>query len=428
MKFENFIALRYLKENRKNRNISTSSIIVITVIAAAIIFFISSVSIMNGYIYGIMKLSFEVKTFHIDYPIYRSYERSMMLLSKIRVNKEIKYAGLYREIKALLTANSRNSGLFYFRSVPEDMFDKDKGFDECIKLVRGRKSLGLNEIMLSRRTCEKLKVDAGDTVYLLAMVTKDTPELTLKRLKISGIFTTGYVELDEQLSYVGNGTADRIFANKNVGYNIFIKLNDFKKASEVVEYYSDQGINGMLSWQETNYNELTALKFERNVIALIVILVVLVASLNILTTIYITVYEKNQDIGILKAVGSSPANINIIFLLNGIYLGFIGMIIGIVSGLLITHWLNEILVGISHLINFFITLIYKASSVFITTDVPGKIEIFSKDFYLDRIYTEISFGEIVLISSLTLLFSILAALTPAIKAGNIKPIEVIKNG
>ena len=427
MKIENFIALRYIKETKKNKNISTASIIVVLVIAVAIIFFISAVSIMNGYIYGIMKIAFEVKSFHIDYPCFYSYEDSNIVLEQFKKNKEINYANIYREAKVLLSANGKNTGLVYFRAMPEDVFRKDQELNQCIKLLKGKKDLILNKILISEKTAKKLKINVGDSLYLTAMITEDAPKITLKRLKVGGIFTTGYQELDEQLSYIGKNTGDKIF-DDDIGYNIFIKLNDYKKAKQEAIMYDVSNFGRMITWEEANYNELTALKFEKNVIAFIVILVVFVAALNILTTIYMTVFEKNQDIGILKAVGYSPKKINIIFLLNGIYLGFIGVVVGIICGFLVMNWLNEILHLFENIFNISRVVIYKFTSIFIETSPPTHFEIFSKNFYLDKIYTDISFFEIVLIASLTLLFSILASIIPAVKAGNIKPIEVIKNG
>lgn len=427
MKIENFIAFRYLKESRKNKDISSSSIIVILVISAAIIFHISAVSIMNGYIIGIMKIAYEVKSFHIDYPAYYSYEDSKNILEFVKENKEVYYANLYRETKALLSANGKNTGIVYFRSVPKDIFEKDKGLNSSINILGGKKSLEKNEIMISQKTAQKLKLETGDTLYLTAMLSMDSPEVTLKRFKVSGIFTTGYVELDEQIAYISNTTAKKVF-DKKIGFSIFIKLKDPKKATLIAGEYKSSGFGGMLSWEETNYNELTALKFERNIISFIVILVIFVAALNILSTIYITVFEKTRDIGILKANGISPRKMISIFLLNGIYLGFIGTVSGITLGLLIMKWLNELMQYFAEVINVFNKIIYNLSSLFIKSEEPQLIEIFSKDFYLDKIYTEISFAEIMIIASLTLLFSTIASIIPALRAGKIKPIEVIKNG
>ena len=420
MKIENYISLRFLKESRKNKNISSSSIIVIIIITISVIFFISSISIMNGFIYGFMKIAFEVKSFHIDFRADYSYENALNAVRRLRENNEIKYAGLYREAKVLLNANGKTSGVYYFRSVPEKIFEKDQGFNQSIRLLDGKKSIKLNEIFISKKISEKLRVKVGDHLYLSAMLVKDNPEITLKRLKVSGIFTTGYQELDEQLVYIGKETGDDIF-KENAGYNIFIKLNDYKKAREVAFSFMFTGFGEM-------YNDLVNLRFLKNIIAFIVILVIFVAALNILTTINITVFEKRKDIGILMAIGYSPRNINKIFLLNGIYLGFIGIVSGVLTGLLIMKWLNEILKVFSIIINKLQYMVYWIAKIFIDISAPKNFEIFSKDYYLDKIYTDISFFEIIIIAGFSLLFSIIASISPAIKAGKIKPIEVLKNG
>ena len=82
----------------------------------------------------------------------------------------------------------------------------------------------LNEIFISKKISEKLRVKVGDHIYLTGMLVKDNPEITLKRLKVSGIFTTGYQELDEQLVYVGEKTGDKIFNNNSEYYISFVWL------------------------------------------------------------------------------------------------------------------------------------------------------------------------------------------------------------
>ncbi|OHD15296.1 MAG: hypothetical protein A2086_00855 [Spirochaetes bacterium GWD1_27_9] len=428
MKIENFIVLNLIKESRKNKDISSSSIIVITVIAAGIIFFISAVSIMNGYIYGLMKISFEIKSFHVDFQADQSIDYAKRTVTRFMKDDRVLFASIYRESRTLLSANGKTTGVVYFRELPEDIFIKDTGLDKTLKLVDGQKSIALNEIMLSQKTAQKLRCKVGDHIFILALGEKDKSKIKLKRLKISGLFSTGFVELDEQLAYVGTETGKTIF-DDFIKYDVYIKLKDYMKSTDFVTSQMMLGITGMSTWEETNYNDLTALRFERNIIAFIVILVIFVAILNILTTIYITVLEKRQDIGILKAVGYPPDKITLIFLLNGIYLGVIGIIIGIFGGLFVMSNLNEIIKFFGDIVNFLNSISYNILSLFVNNiEKPEIIEIFSKDFYLDKIYTEISFSEIVLVSMLTLVFSIIASILPAIKAGNIKPVEVIRNG
>ena len=331
MKIENWITSRFIKEVRNNKNISNSSMLVVVLIVVGIIFYVSSVSIMNGYIKGIMKIAFEIKSFHITFESSYNYDSALKTQNNLQKDKRVLLTSIYRESKALLSANGKNSGVLYFREVDSEIFVKDKGFDKTIKVISGDKDLSLNKIMVSQKTANKLKLKEGDHLFVFLYSSDTDKKIVVKRLKISGIFTTGFVELDEQLAYIGRDTGESVFKDA-LKFNILIKLHDYKKAKEFVSDFSYLGYYGFSTWEENNHNDLTALQFEKNIIAFIVILVLFVAILNILTTIYITVLEKNQDIGILKAVGYTPNQISLIFLLYGIYLGIIGIAIGLFVG------------------------------------------------------------------------------------------------
>lgn len=426
MNLEQLIAFKLIKESRKNIEISNASIIVILAISISIIFFICSVGVMNGYTYGLLKIAFEVKTFHINLPAYYSLNDSIYIKNLLSQDKRVKYIGIYRETKALLSAKGKTTGIAFLRILPEEIFSKDEGFNKCIKLLAGKKSIEKNEIMISKKTAEKLKIKEGDYLYLIVYI-KDNG-IKVKRLKVSGIFTVGYIEFDEQFSMIGFNTGETIF-KENLLYNIFIKLNDYKKAKAFSSSYITSGLHDMMDWYELNEYEIKALSFEKNVIVFIILLVIILASFNILTTINITIYEKTKEIGILKALGVKKNRIFNIFILYGIYLGLIGITLGIIFGLLFMNYLNELLSGLSDLINLISEFFYKIQKNF-KPDLlpPSKIEFFSKDFYLDKIYTDISFFEIFTISFITFFLSLLSAILPSLKASKINPIEVIKNG
>lgn len=427
MKIENFIAIRYLKNLRKSKEISDSAIVVIIAIAISVIFFICSVSIMNGYIQGRMKIQFEAVSFHLLYTNIANFENANYILETIKTQSDVKYTGIFRESKVLLSANGINTGLFYFRSVNENIFNEDLGLNEIIRLVDGKKTIFDNEILISKKTKEKLRAKVGDYIYITSIKEDIEAKLSFKRVRISGIFTTGFLELDEQLAFINIKTGNDLFKD-TLKYNVFVKLHNYKKVDDFFIRNRFSSLSYPYTWVDYNYNEFTALKFEKGVIALIVILVVFVAVLNILTVINITILEKKSDISILKSIGYSPSNIIVIFLLNGIYLGFAGLIIGVIFGLVIMRHLNEIMIFFSNIINFILELSNKLISFFVDIPAIEKIEIFSKDFYLDKIYTDIYFLEIVIICFLTLIFSIISSVVPAFKAGMIKPNEVIKNG
>lgn len=428
MRIEHFIVIRYLKNFKKSKEISDSTLIVIIAIAIAIIFFISAVSVMNGYIHGRMKIQFELVSFHLLYTEISNIENALYILESIKKDKDIRHTGIFREAKVLLSANQINTGLVYFRSIEESVFQKDNGLNQILKIIEGEKSISNNEILISKKTKDKLKVKVGDTLYL-TLISNDkdnNSKVIFKRLKISGIFTTGFTELDEQLAFINEKIGDEIL--KNIPYNIFVKLKDYRKTKEFLKRNGFYKLSYPYMWMDYNYNEFTALNFEKGVIALIVILVVFVAMLNILNVINITILEKKEDIAILKSIGASSENIIVIFLLNGIYIGFTGLIFGLIFGLFIMKYLNEIMIIFSEIFNFILLSANRIISFFINIPEPDRIEFFSKDFYLDKIYTDIYFHEIVLITFLTLIFSILVSFIPAMRSGIIKPNEVIKNG
>lgn len=445
MRLENLIARRYIRYSTGNREISSSAATVIVSIAVGIIFYICAVSVMNGYIYGVMQLSCEVKSFHVQYdgsrqenvPLTGSFESRRKALKgkgyaeaeEIRLHlaadKEVKYSALYRESNAVLQYSGKSTAVAFLREVPEDIFVNDDGFDKSIKLHDGNKTLAFGEIMISSRTAQKLKIGIGDKLFVSFMENDSTASVRIRKLTVSGIFSCGLSELDEQLAFIGRETGRRMFSE--LPYNIMLKLHHYDNAKMFCSLYQSEGYMALTNWEEENYNELSALRFQRNIIAMIVILVLFVAVLNILSTINITVFEKKREIGILRSMGFVPARIVSLFLYFGLYLSVLGIILGVAVGLLLSENLNYIIVGAGKVLSAVNILVYYIGSLFFDSPKPASIELFSDDFYLDTLYTSISMNEILFIAGLTLIFSVSAALIPALKAGYIKPNEVLKN-
>lgn len=426
MRIENFIAKAFIFKNNKNNEIKSSSLIVLTAISVAIIFFIAAVSIMNGYTEGILKLFIEVRSGHLEYYYSSSRTTTESVVGEYNEMDETKFVSMYREVYGLFTANSRSSVLTHFRSINNNIFSEDEAFNECIKIVDGSNSLGFRDVLISNITADKLKLKVGDTVFFSTILKDDDYNVKVTRLTVKGIFTTGLNEFDEQLAYVNEETGD-IILDEALRYYIFIKLNDIADTEDFSKKLRKRGYYGVRTWKERNYNEYTAMKFQKNVISFIVILVVFVAILNILTTVYLIVLKKQPEIGVLKSIGMSPVKIIMIFMLNGIFLSAIGILIGISLGLFIKIWLNEIITGAGFIINSFIAFVDIFLGFFIEIEKSEAIEFFSKEFYLDKIYTIISFNEILFIAFLGFIFAIISSIFPAFKAGFIKPKEVLRN-
>ena len=319
MRLENLIARRYIRYSGENREISSSALTVIVSIAVGIIFYICAVSIMNGYIYGVMQLSFEVKSFHVQYdgsrqenvPLTGSIEmrrealkgKGYTEMEELRLHfsadKEVKYSALYRETNAVLQYSGKSTAVAFLRELPENIFQKDDGFDKAVRLLNGSKTLAFGEIMISSKTAQKLRVDVGDKIFVSFMENDNTTSVRIRKFTVSGIFSCGLSELDEQLAFIGRETGRRMF--NELPYNLLLKLHHYNNATAFCSKYQADGHMALTHWEEENYNELSALKFQRNIIAMIVILVLFVAVLNLLSTIHITVFEKktrNRDFAV----------------------------------------------------------------------------------------------------------------------------------
>ncbi len=421
MRFENYLALKFVVNPRKNRDLKSSSVLVVLSISLAVIFYLSAVGIMNGYIDGVMKLAHEIRTFHIQsgYPV--SYDTAVRSVSVLSKGDGVRYAGFYRETNGVLSNAKNSTGLSMLRFVENDIFSKDAGLSRVIRLLSGTKDLTAGSILISERTARKLKLSVNGELMLISAGKSGSDKFEVNGYRVCGIFTTGFAELDEQIAYIGD------VPGTDGDYTVYVKLDDYYKTRNFINKYEQLVPVILRGWEELNYNEYTALKFQRNIIVLIVMLVLIAALLNILNAVLITVHEKKIDVGVLKSCGVTPFRIGMVFLLKGVYLGLIGIIIGIGAGLLVMYNLEIVLKILSGVINVFVFVINMIAALFIDGADMDYIEFFSSDFYLDKLYTGISIKDILFLSIFTFMFSIAASVVPAVKGALIKPCEVLKN-
>ena len=191
-------------------------------------------------------------------------------------------------------------------------------------------------ILLGKDLATRLNVDTGDDVMLT------TPQGTLtpmgmipktRRLHVVGIFSLGLLEFDSTYGYVSLDVARRLLGKDRVDH-IQVRVDDIWAASEVAdsipltlgEEYIKQ------DWKEMNRQLFSALWLEKIAVSLAIGLIVMVAALNIVTSLILLVMEKNRDIAILKTMGASSKSVTIIFMMQGLIIGIVGTTIGGAGG------------------------------------------------------------------------------------------------
>ena len=155
-----------------------------------------------------------------------------------------------------------------------------------------------------------------------------------------------------------------------------------------------------------NRNLFSALRLEKIAMFIILVLIVLVAAFNIISTLIMVVMEKNKDIAILKSMGASPKGILKIFMIEGLVIGVVGTTLGAISGLLIALNLEKVTGFVENLFGFKI----------LASDV----------YYIDKLPSQVNPGDVWIITATAILISLLATLYPSWRASKLDPAEALR--
>jgi len=266
-------------------------------------------------------------------------------------------------------------------------------------------------IMIGRELAKHLNLFLGDRVNVVSPTGTITPlgmMPKLKPFKVTGIFNTGMFEYDSTLAYVSINQAQKFFDLGDTVTGIQLKVADVYATTELAKKINRTYGPDLYArdWMQMNRNILFALKTEKVVMFIILTLIVLVAAFGIASTLFMVVMEKTRDIAILKTMGARSGSIMKIFVLEGLIIGVVGTVLGVLSGLLISYNLEPI-----------IDLVQK---------VTGK-NFFSKEiYYLDHFPSHVVMSDVLIISVTAILISFLATLYPAWQASRMLPAEALR--
>jgi len=269
-------------------------------------------------------------------------------------------------------------------------------------------------IVLGRELARILRVGIGDelTVISPTLEEKRVPFLPKKPetkvFVVRGIFFMGMNDFDTQVALMTLEEARGLYHLGDRVSGISVRLDEVDLADKLkVKVQNVLGYPYVVrSWIDLNYNFFSALKIEKIVMTILLFLIILVAAFNIVSSLMMIVMEKTRDIGLLKSLGATGWNIQKIFLLEGFFVGFLGVAIGTVSGLLIAMNINEIAQFLE--------------------DTTG-LAVFPSDIYFfSEIPTQIQSFDVCVIVALALVAALLAGVYPAYKAARLEPARALR--
>ena len=341
------------------------------------------------------------------------------VLKKVMQAEGVKAAAPFILNQVMLTIGSSSSGVVV-RGVDPDreaaVSDLQKNLIEG-DLTMLKRSKGTSagprrdKIILGKELAQKLGVQLNDAVSMVSPASRLTPMglvPKIKLFKVVGIFESGMYEYDSSLAFISIRSAQKFFAMKEQVSGIEIRVDDIDRADKIAEvlqeslgfpYYARD-------WMRMNKNLFSALRLEKIVMFIILILIILVAAFNIVSTLFMVVMEKTKEIAILKSMGASRTSIMIIFSLQGLIIGVTGTLIGCIGGFTIVPNLNEIVGFIE--------------SIFGITAFPSDV------YYLDKLPSEIQYLDSFLIVVFSIIICFLASLYPAWRASRMNPVDGLR--
>ena len=416
MRYEWFIGLRYLKAKRKQTFISIITVISIAGVMVGVMALIVVLAVMSGFektlkekILGTQAHLVLLKT---NQGGMEGYEEATKKVEEI---KGVVSAAPFIISQVMLSSESNVFGVV-LKGIDPDRVGKVTELAHNLKAgrledLKNRREGDLPGIILGVELAKHLSVSVNETIQVISPLGTMTPMgmmPKMKRFRIKGIFYSGMYEFDNTMAYVSIESAQKFFSMGDHVTGIEIKTDNIYKVKEIGgEIRREMGLSYWTKdWMEMNRNLFSALRLEKIAMFIILILIVLVAAFNIISTLIMVVMEKNKDVAILKSMGAPPRSILKIFIIEGGVIGVVGTILGTILGLGAAFNLEMITGFVENLFGFKI----------LSSDV----------YYIDKLPSQVNPIDVVLIFVTAILISLLATLYPSWRASRLDPAEALR--
>jgi lipoprotein-releasing system permease protein len=376
MKYEFLIGRRYLRASRGNRFVSFISTISMAGLAIGVAVLIVVLSVMNGFEREVRERILSL-TSHASITAYSSGLSDWQdAAARVRTNPQVLAAAPFIEDQALLIGGgSKTSGAVVTGVLPEDERNVTAIADKVVSGSFGALQPGEYGIVLGTELAKALGVQLGERVVMVTSLRSTTPAGVMPRMrafKVVGLFAAGMYEFDRNLAYVHIADAARLYRMGDDVSGLRLKLADLFAAPQVVVDLARALGGGFYidDWTRKHANFFRSIQLTKAVLFFILLLVIAVAAFNIVSTLVMVVKDKRSDIAILRTVGASPRSVLTIFLTQGVAIGVIGTLAGVLLGVLISWNLESLIHGLEALLGTH----FLDAKVYYISDLPARVE------------------------------------------------------
>jgi len=408
MSFEFFIGRRYLRARQKNAFISLITLLSTAGVALGVMVMIVVIAVMSGAESELRERMLGVSAHIVIMRHSASFSNHEEVLNSIIPTPGVTAATPYIYAQAMLRTASGISGAILRGIDPETAGKVIKTLDtETLKELSQNTpdSKTMPSIILGKELAANLDAEKGDLIFLtVPQAGSDSKSRipAMKRFKVAGIYQSGLYEYDKSLAYISLEKAQEIMGISDIITGIEVNVKDIYKAREIADkIISDLGFSYLAQdWMQMNSNIFSALKLQKAVMFIILVLIILVAAFNIASALIMMVMEKTRDIAILKAMGATNQSIRKIFVYKGMVIGSIGTFLGMFSGFILCFILKK----------------YKFIKL------PPDV------YFFPTLPISLETGDVVIIAVSTMLICFISTLYPSHKAARLNPVDALRYG
>ncbi len=416
MRFEFFVCLRYLRAKQRQVFISINALISIAGVMLGVMAMMVVLAVMTGFSADIKSKILGMNA-HI-----RVMSRMGKLKSYNEVIKEIEAvegveaAAPFIHSQVMLRCGPSVSGAI-LKGIDPSRAGRVLDLEKCMKgtdlqaLAQENSSRTVTEtapppgIILGKELARLLTANPGDELYVISPLSGSLTPIggrvpRMKKFSVVALFDSGMYDYDTTFSYVSIESAQQLLKLRDTVHGIEVRVDDVysvKRISDAILEHLGPGY-WTQDWMQMNRNFLSALKLEKVVMFIILVMIILVAAFNIISTLIMMVMDKTKEIAILKSMGAKAKSIMRIFVMDGLIIGVVGTILGLMGGGLLCYLLKRY------------EFVKLPSDVYYISTLPVKVQVL----------------DVTIIALSALAISFLATLYPSYQASRLEPAAAIR--
>ncbi|MCD9115373.1 lipoprotein-releasing ABC transporter permease subunit [Pseudomonas bijieensis] len=407
-----FIGTRYTRAKRRNHFVSFISLTSIIGLALGVVVMIVVLSVMNGFDHE-MRTRVLGMVPHATLETGEAISDWPSLAAKVKQNPQVLAVAPFTQMQGLLTNDGKVSKVL--------LNGIDPGLERQVSIIDNFMQQGKLDdlapgsfgIVIGDKAAAKLGVTIGDKLTFVAPEVTVTPGgmfPRMKRFTVVGIFHVGAGELDGYLGVTNLQDLARLHRWKpDQVQGLRLKFDDLFQAPRVAWTIAQQlGEDRYYArdWTRTHGNLYQAIRMEKAMIGLLLLLIVAVAAFNIISTLVMVVNDKKGDIAILRTLGATPGQIMRIFMVQGTVIGVIGTFVGALVGMFAALNVSTAIAALEGLIGH----------KFLNADV----------YFIDYLPSQLQADDVLMVCGAALVLSFLATLYPAWRAARTQPAEALR--